>query len=475
MIYKTAWKNVWRNRTRSLVVITSITIGIFAGVFAVGLMNGTIEQRVDAALNQEMAHIQVNREQFRENFEINLTINNADSVSKLILRNEDVTGVAQRLLVNAIANTASKSVGIQLNGIDPEAEKKILSLDKTLIPGTGSYFEDPGRHNLAYIGQDLAKDLNIIRFSLDEAAIDSLASGGIPPETLSKLDILVNKQFPGEKAFSKEVQAALSRTEVKKYGADIMKRAWHFRDRSKITMTFLDKNLMQTGAMFRIAGIYDVNNSVFEKSQVFILRTDLERLTGIDANSCHQILVKVNDRDEALPLAKKLRTEMPGLQVESWKEISPDLAMMVLMVQKFNGVFLLIILAALSFGIVNTMLMVVLERTKELGMLTAIGMNKRRVFSMIMAESVFLSLVGGVAGMVISRLFIISVASKGISISSVSEGFEAMGFSSHIYPSISGTFFITVTILIIITGILSAIYPAIKALKLDPADALRTE
>ena len=116
-----------------------------------------------------------------------------------------------------------------------------------------------------------------------------------------------------------------------------------------------------------------------------------------------------------------------------------------------------------------------IEKTKELGMLTAIGMNKRRVFSMIMAESVFLSLVGGVAGMVISRLFIISVASKGISISSVSEGFEAMGFSSHIYPSISGTFFITVTILIIITGILSAIYPAIKALKLDPADALRTE
>ena len=64
---------------------------------------------------------------------------------------------------------------------------------------------------------------------------------------------------------------------------------------------------------------------------------------------------------------------------------------------------MVIILAALAFGIVNTMLMAVLERTKELGMLMAIGMNRRKIFSMIMLESIFLSIVGGFAGMVISQ------------------------------------------------------------------------
>ena len=158
-----------------------------------------------------------------------------------------------------------------------------------------------------------------------------------------------------------------------------------------------------------------------------------------------------------------------------WKEIQPDLAMMTDMVQKFYAVFMVIILAALAFGIVNTMLMVVLERTKELGMLTAIGMNKKRVFRMIMLESVFLSLVGGVAGMFISEVIIGLTARKGINFASYADGLEAMGFTAHIYPVISLSFSIMVAVLIVLTGILSSIYPALKALKLDPSEALRTE
>ena len=128
-----------------------------------------------------------------------------------------------------------------------------------------------------------------------------------------------------------------------------------------------------------------------------------------------------------------------------------------------------------SLALSPFLLMVVLERTKELGMLTAIGMNKKRVFNMIMLESVFLSLVGGVVGMTVSRVLIAFTATNGINFQGYEEGFEAMGYSAHIYPVITPTFFITVTVLIIITGILSSIYPALKALKLDPADALRTE
>ncbi len=66
-------------------------------------------------------------------------------------------------------------------------------------------------------------------------------------------------------------------------------------------------------------------------------------------------------------------------EVLNWKEISPDLAMIADMMQQIYGIFMALILAALAFGIVNTMLMAVLERTRELGMLAAIGMNRRQM------------------------------------------------------------------------------------------------
>ena len=134
-----------------------------------------------------------------------------------------------------------------------------------------------------------------------------------------------------------------------------------------------------------------------------------------------------------------------------------------------------IILAALAFGIVNTMLMSVLERTRELGMLAAIGMNRRKIFSMIMLESVFLSLVGGLSGMAVGGVVIAATAHNGINLMKYSEGMEAMGYSAFLVPTIDATFFIMTTILIVITGILSSVYPARKALKLNPVEALRKE
>jgi len=475
MIWKTAWKNVWRNKVRSLVVIVSVTIGIFGGIFGVAVMNGAIAQRVDAALNEEISHIHINDPAFRDNYDMQLLIPNPEQVLTTILETPGVNAVSSRTLITGMANTATKSAGVQIIGIDPEKEKEVMRLNKTTIPGTGDFFETASRHNLAYIGEALAKELNIIRYRIDEAMLDSLAAQEVPAEVLNKLVSFSGKRFKSEKAFKNEVKGVLSMKEQREYGALIKEEAWSFRTRSKMTLTFLDRDQMQTGAVFRIAGIFDIKNSIFEMGQVLVKNEDLSVLTGLAANDYHQMIVRLDDVESTEEITASLAGKLPNLEVMNWKEIQPDLAMMTDMVQKIYAIFMVIILAALAFGIVNTMLMVVLERTKELGMLTAIGMNKKRVFRMIMLESVFLSMVGGLTGMIVSKILIGLTATNGINFASYAEGFEALGFAAHIYPSISTSFFLTVTVLIIITGILSSIYPALKALKLDPAEALRTE
>jgi len=134
------------------------------------------------------------------------------------------------------------------------------------------------------------------------------------------------------------------------------------------------------------------------------------------------------------------------------------------------GIFLL----ALSFGIINTMLMAVLERTRELGMLGAIGMSKGKIYNMIMLETVFLTLFGSVIGIILAVALILPLIETGIDLSFFMEDLmEDYGFSSVIYPVANMKMFVQILALVILAGILSAIYPARKALSLKPLDAIR--
>ena len=230
-----------------------------------------------------------------------------------------------------------------------------------------------------------------------------------------------------------------------------------------------------SGGAFRVAGIFKTANTSFDEMKAFVRTDDLQRLIKIDKNTGHEIAVLMKNNNTEDALATQLKTDYPNLKVMKWTELMPEMKMMNESMNLMMYIFVIIILLALGFGIVNTMLMAILERIKELGMLMAIGMNKFRVFSMIVLETVFLSLVGGVVGIALAVALTEITSKTGVDLSLWAEGLNSAGFESVVYPVIDFSTVIIVTVLVILTGIISAIYPARKAIKLNPAEAIRIE
>ncbi len=245
--------------------------------------------------------------------------------------------------------------------------------------------------------------------------------------------------------------------------------------RSKVVVTLQQADGTMTTGAFRVAGIYKTSNTTYDELVAFVKFEDLSKITGIKEGSGHEIAVYLNENDMTNPVKEELKNEYPDLEVLSWGEILPDLGYMNDSMSSYMYIFIIIILAALLFGIINTMLMVILERVKELGMLMAIGMNKLRVFMMIVLETIFLSITGGILGVGLGVALTKYVGKVGFNMSQFSEGLETYGFESKIYTEIGVEEVIIVTGLVILTGFIASLYPAYRALKLKPAEALRTE
>lgn len=244
---------------------------------------------------------------------------------------------------------------------------------------------------------------------------------------------------------------------------------------SKIVITLLDVDNNITYGAFRVVGIFNTVNNAFDETTVFVKDRDLAKLINFPSNSCHEIAILASSNEEVNKVALEVEAKANDLEVKTWLQLSPEMSYLSEAMDLFMYIFIIIILFALLFGIINTMLMVVLERVKEIGMLMAVGMSKLRIFMMILLETVFLSLTGGVFGVIVGVLISKQFETTPIDLSIVGEGFTDMGYDPFVYTSIDYPLLVNVTILVIITGIIASIYPALKALKQDPSEALRSE
>ncbi len=225
--------------------------------------------------------------------------------------------------------------------------------------------------------------------------------------------------------------------------------------------------------LFRVSGIYKSGHSDFDNSYIFVPADFANSLLELNGN-IHEFAIITNSIENIEQTKREIAEALgSGYEVLSYKDLLPMIVSYMEVYQSSIFIFYAIIGIAVLFGVVNTMLMSVFERVPEFGVLIAIGMKRGTLFRMVLGESLVLGILGSIIGSVLGLLIYLPFAKSGIDLSSFSEGMSMMGLDAIIYPSVNPMMFLNSTIVMPLTAVIGAVYPAYKAIRLQPTEAMR--
>ncbi|MCP4430207.1 MAG: ABC transporter permease [Gammaproteobacteria bacterium] len=232
-----------------------------------------------------------------------------------------------------------------------------------------------------------------------------------------------------------------------------------------------DNNIAERG--FRIVGIYRAKMPNLEEFNVYAARDTLQELLNIE-NRISEIIIADEDFRDIENLYRKIKQATPPrLETKAWYELDSYLKYMLNMMDGFVLVWVIIIFLALSFGLVNTLVMAVFERIREIGLIQALGMRPSMIVYQILLESLLLLLIGLGIGNLLA-IATVKPLESGLDISVVAEGMAMMGASSMLYPSLTLFDMLLANTVVIILGLLTSILPAWRASQLDPIRAINS-
>jgi ABC-type lipoprotein release transport system permease subunit len=220
---------------------------------------------------------------------------------------------------------------------------------------------------------------------------------------------------------------------------------------------------------FTVRGIFSTGATTYDKGIVFLPLAKAQAFSGAD-NHASYIFVMLHDKEQAETVAAQITG--PNYQAKTWKEMNELLVLLDDFAGAYIGMINLIVLGVTATVIVNTLLMSVFERTREIGILTAIGMKGRQVMSLFLIEAFFLA-VGGVTvgllgGWVLSAYF----GQVGIYFGDL--GVTGIVFEDRIYAYLTLADAINLTITTFIITLLASLYPARTASRMEPVEALHS-
>jgi len=358
--------------------------------------------------------------------------------------------------------------------MEQQVEKEILNLTGHVQIHAPGYRDDPAVEHRFAVTPELASALHA------KAVVAAGARVRVPAVISSEREsagvVLVGIDPQGERGLSFISQAVTDGAYLSApddpgllLGRKLAERLETTLGRRVVLMS-QDANNQIADRGFRVVGIFDADPQALETGYVFV-GLDIARQMLTIGKDVSEVAVMTPDRKRLEEIVASLRAAAPGEDVAAWTEVEP----MVVLMEKLHNVVLLIwfavVFTAMAFGLVNTLLMAVFERTREFGLFQALGMPPRFILGQVLVESLILLGIALLFGNLTSWISVVSLKG-GIDLSMFAEGLEMVGMSPVMYPALAAGDVTAANIIVVVLGVLASLYPAWRASRYVPVEAI---
>lgn len=409
-----AWRNLWRNRRRTIITLTTISFGFGLAVVSIGLGDGGHNQMIRNAIRLGDGHLAIQPAGYLANPSNKLYLPTGEDLLRHPALADTGARLAPRIFLQVLAATAYNSLGVGLQGIDVTRDPLNSQLQAQLIQGN---WPAPGDRQGVVIGVKMAEKLKI--------------------RVGSKLVVMAG-------------------------GGDgvVESRLGRVRGIFRSGMDQLDGFLILSGLTF---------------SRNLLPGYDPER----DGKALTRLAIFLDDPEKMVSLktALQIRPLPSGAEVKDWQEMMPELVNFIILDDAGNYIWLMILLVVMVFGILNTIMMGVLERTREFGLVRALGLRPRQLLALVLLETLLLALCGLGAGWVVGGIAHLYFAYYGLDLSFLAQ--EALTTTGVMMDPIlkselSGARVALLSGVAFFTTMASGCYPALRAARVPPVAALMT-
>jgi len=407
-----AVRNLGRNRRRTFLASLSVFFAILLVVFLDGLSAGFLDSMTRNFTKNETGHVNVTTADYRsrERFmPVSAALPDSDALIDAIRHTSGLEGSIDQVTARVrfgvvLSGAAASKVALGIAG-DPAAEKRLLMLDRSLLPGS-AYIDTPGT---AIVGEKLAAALGLVR-----------------DDTLK----VIAQKADGGLGFKK----------------------------------------------FRISGLFRTGVEGVDGSTFQVGLDDARDLLGLGKGATQVLVMLKSSRDSdraARLIASRLQSGgFPGLSVQSWTSLG-DIARLISIAGGMYFWIFVIVTFLGAFIIANVMMMVVLERRREIGILKSMGMAPRTILGLFLAEGTMLGVLGSAAGAILGAGLNAYLAVKGVDFSGNMGGL-GIPMDNIIHPAVHLGKTIALFAMGVAASAIVAYVPVRAAARMDPIDAIRS-